>query len=74
MILTDGVHLISGTSIKELHEFAKGIGLKRAWFQDKEDKPHYDLTSQAIVGKALDAKAQLVDSRVLRARMVRANE
>jgi hypothetical protein len=29
-------------SLEELHAFAKSIGLKRAWFQDKR-LPHYDL-------------------------------
>lgn len=46
VILTDGVHLVSDTSMKELHEFAKSIGLKRSWFQNKR-LPHYDLTSQS---------------------------
>jgi hypothetical protein len=29
--------------LKELHRLAALIGLKRAWFQDKPDFPHYDL-------------------------------
>jgi hypothetical protein len=31
-------------SVDELHGFARSIGLKRAWFQDKPGFPHYDLT------------------------------
>jgi len=35
-------HLIADT-LTELHSFAKRLGLKREWFQDKI-LPHYDLT------------------------------
>lgn len=31
-------------AVRELHIFARGIGLKRSWFQDKR-LPHYDLTA-----------------------------
>lgn len=31
-------------AIERLHEVAKAIGLKRAWFQDKASLPHYDVT------------------------------
>lgn len=30
--------------LDELHEFARRVGLKRAWFQDHPTLPHYDLT------------------------------
>ena len=30
--------------IDELHEFARGIGLRRSYFQDKHGFPHYDVT------------------------------
>lgn len=36
-------HLTADT-VEELHAFAAKLGLKRAWFQDKEGRPHYDLT------------------------------
>ena len=37
-------HLFADTDA-ELHDFAASISLKRAWFQDRRDFPHYDLTS-----------------------------
>lgn len=30
-------------SLDELHAIASRIGLKRAWFQDRQHFPHYDL-------------------------------
>jgi len=39
MILTDGLHLVSNTSLTELHAFAASIGLKRCWYR----RGHYDL-------------------------------
>lgn len=30
-------------TVDELHEFAQIIGLKRNWFQEKPNKPHYDV-------------------------------
>ena len=33
-----------GTDLEELHLFAKGIGLRKEWFQDKPGFPHYDIT------------------------------
>lgn len=43
-------HMVSTTSVDELHAFADKIGLKRSWFQNKST-PHYDLTR----GKRLQA-------------------
>ena len=37
-------HLMADT-IKELHSFALGIGLQKAWFQNDKRFPHYDLTT-----------------------------
>ena len=34
---------MSADTLDELHDMAKAIGLKRAWFQD-ERVPHYDLS------------------------------
>ena len=35
---------LSCPDLEELHQFARTIGLKRQWFQDKPGHPHYDLT------------------------------
>lgn len=47
----------SAQHIAALHDFAKKIGLKRAWFQDHKLAPHYDLTpgrhSQALAHGAV---------------------
>ncbi len=37
-------HMTADTH-EELHEFAKQLGLKRAWFQDKTHHQHYDVTA-----------------------------
>ena len=36
-------HMVSDTSVDELHAFAEKIGVWREWFQDKPGNPHYDL-------------------------------
>lgn len=60
MIYTDSLgHLVSDTSLEELHQFARSIGLKRKWFQDGRH-PHYDLTTTRARNRALDAGAKLV--------------
>lgn len=56
-------HMVSSGSLDELHAFARKIGLKREWFQDKRI-PHYDLTTRAIQ-RAIAAGAMPVDSRTL---------
>lgn len=37
-------HMYADT-LEELHAFAKRIGMRRAWFQDKASLPHYDLNA-----------------------------
>ncbi|MEP7270582.1 MAG: DUF4031 domain-containing protein [Acidobacteriota bacterium] len=62
-------HLVSDSSIEELHEFASLLGLRREWFQ-KRSIPHYDLTGE-VYRLALENGAELVSSRELVRRAVR---
>ncbi len=62
-------HLVSDTSIEELHEFAAQLGLRREWFQRKSI-PHYDLTGAAWE-RAIELGAILVSSREIVRRAVR---
>ena len=41
-------HLISDSSLEELHEFAARIGMRRVWFQapPRASIPHYDLNDK----------------------------
>jgi len=62
-------HLVSDTSLEELHAFAAGLGLRREWFQEKSI-PHYDLTGD-VYELALERGATLVSSREIVLRAVR---
>src|SRR5215510_7618383 len=62
-------HLVSDTSIEELHEFAARLGLRREWFQTKSI-PHYDLTGAAYE-LAIEYGAVLVSSREIVRRAIR---
>jgi hypothetical protein len=41
---TKSCHMYADTE-KELHKMAAKIGMKREWFQDHDDLPHYDLVA-----------------------------
>ena len=71
MILTDGKHLVSDTSLDELHRFARKIKLKKQWFQNHPQHPHYDLTTDRAVRRALDAGAKHMLQKELLKRMVK---
>lgn len=64
MVYSDGIHLIA-SSIKELHEFAEKIGLKKHFFENpkKKNHPHYDLTNVEIRRKAFREGAVIVSSK-----------
>lgn len=62
-------HLVSDSSLDELHEFAAVLGLRREWFQARSI-PHYDLTGSVYL-LALERGAVLVSSRELIRRAVR---
>lgn len=65
-ILTDGVHLISDMSLEELHHFAIDVmGFRMEWFQDKQDHPHYDLTTLNARNRAIRNGAVLVTAKEL---------
>jgi len=65
MIYTDGIHLVSDISNAELHRFAKKIGLKREWFQDKKGHPHYDLITERKTNLALLHGAKKIPKRAI---------
>ncbi|MBK7362765.1 MAG: DUF4031 domain-containing protein [Micavibrio sp.] len=47
MIYTDKIHLVSDTSIKELKDFAKSVGLNKCYFEGvKKGHPHFDLINK----------------------------
>lgn len=58
-------HLTADT-VEELHAFAQGIGLRRAWFQNHKLK-HYDIGSWPIRQLALAHGAKEVTGRELAA-------
>jgi hypothetical protein len=64
-------HLVSDTSLEELHLFAQSLGLRREWFHEKSI-PHYDLTGE-VYELALQRGALLVSSREIILRAVRKN-
>lgn len=51
-----------GSSIDALHRFARRLGLRRQWFQDSGDLPHYDL-NRPMRARAVAAGAVEVDLR-----------
>lgn len=54
-------HMVADT-IQELHAMAERIGVSRRFFQNKDNKPHYDI---CLLKKkaALKKGAQVVDDR-----------
>jgi Protein of unknown function (DUF4031) len=56
-------HLVAD-SITELHQFAELLGLKREWFQDQTQYPHYDVTV-AVKVRALRIGALVGDKRTI---------
>lgn len=54
-------HLVADT-IKELHDFAQTINLKREWFQNKR-LPHYDVIGKNKHTLALKCGAKLISAQ-----------
>ncbi len=64
MIYVDTIgHMITDGILDELHIFAKEIGLKREWFQDKGWYSHYDLTTKNKINQAVKNGAQLINPK-----------
>lgn len=63
MIYTDGIHLISNSSIDELHSFAESIGIKRCWYHSKSNWLHYDIPKKMRENFSEKFKVNLVDSK-----------
>lgn len=57
-------HMVSDTSLDELHTFAASLGLKRAWFQKQGTLPHYDITANKRQ-EAISKGAVAVDGKRL---------
>lgn len=65
MILVDYIgHLVSTESAKELLAFADRLGMRRSWFQNGP-RPHYDLTTNRMINKALRFGAKKVRPKEL---------
>jgi hypothetical protein len=57
-------HMVSDSSLEELHDFARRLGVHRERFQEQGRLPHYDLRPGAR-GKALALGAEAVGSKEL---------
>lgn len=64
---------LSGDDLAELHRFAAGIGLRRAWFQDHPTLPHYDLPARmrrrAVLAGAVEVSSREFVRRLSRRRV-----
>lgn len=58
---------MTASSIKELHEFANSVGIKRCWFSNKRGKnrPHYDV-NQVYYNDCISAGAKAVTNSELK--------
>ena len=58
-------HMIAD-SLEELHEMADKLKLKRSWFQDKPNRPHYDIC-KSYKQKALNLGAiEISDKEIIK--------
>jgi len=63
MTYTDGTRLIADT-LEELHFFAREMGIKPEWFQQKRLK-YYTLPTKRAAKRALSLGATMVSSKEL---------
>lgn len=57
-------HMVSDSSLRELHDFAQRLGLRLEQFQEHGRLPHYDLRPE-VREKALCLGAEAVSSKEL---------
>ena len=57
-------HMVSDSSLEELHNFAERLGLHREKFQEHGRLPHYDLRP-VVREKAMSLGAEAVSSKEL---------
>ncbi len=57
-------HMVSDSSLGELHRFARRLGLRREQFQEHGRLPHYDLRPE-VREKAVSLGAETVSSKEL---------
>ena len=57
-------HMVTDSSLEELHDFARRLGLRRERFQEHGRLPHYDLRPEARE-RALAMGAEAVGSKEL---------
>ncbi len=57
-------HMVSDSSLGELHGFARRLGLRREQFQEHGRLPHYDLRPE-VREKTLSLGAEAVSSKEL---------
>jgi hypothetical protein len=61
----DGTHLAS-PDVRELHEFAQKVGIKRCWLEGtRRGHPHYDITNREVAGRVVEAGAVKLSSKEL---------
>jgi hypothetical protein len=65
MIYTDGIHLISDTSLQELHSFAQKAGIPETGFRPHLKHPHYRLEQRSEIRAAVVGGAETVPTRFL---------
>lgn len=56
---------LAASDLDTLHSFAKKIGLRAQYFQNKPGFPHYDIKSNTIRNNAIKAGAAMVERKVL---------
>lgn len=48
-------------SVENLHEMARQLGIKRCWFHNHQDHPHYDIPKRRI--EEISSRVEVVSSR-----------